>query len=693
MARKGRIPVILQAERAECALACLCMIAAYYGYRADLNSLRRVYGLSARGACLQELLTTAGLLSLNARPLRLELEDLQNLKLPAVLHWDMTHFVVLKKISGTKLYINDPAVGERCYRLSEADRRFSGIAVELTPGRDFSPVTLTLRSRLQDLFIRDPGFYASVAQLFVLSLLLQLASVGGAFYMQLVIDEGVARHDRDMLVVLATGFLMLALSHVGISYLRSNVLLYFANQLGFQMVANVFAHLLRLPVAFFERRHVGDLVSRFGSIREIRRIITEDLVTVVLDGFFALITLTVMFYFSPLLAAVVFLFVITGSLVKLLCIPQIQTLQEQLIVSEAATSSGLMENMRAIEAIKFYCRELPRMLQWRNLYAEQINHGVNLTRFTIRLDLAFGSLFALENILVIYLAASQVLEGRLTLGFLTAFVALKGNFSGSIRLFVEKLVQIRLVRLQLERVSDITCAEKEFDSFYLPAIKPPVYGELSCEGLAYGYPGASRKTLVDINLQLAAGEIVAITGASGCGKSTLIKLMAGLLQPDSGCVRVDGTDIQQFGIRQYRDRCAGVLQTDQLLSGSILDNITMYDDKCDQQRLQEAVRMACVDDFIDSLPMSFNSLVGDMGSIMSAGQGQRLLLARAFYKKPALMFLDEATANLDPETEQRVLTQLRASGISIVLVTHRLAPLSIADRVMRCDSGRLLVHR
>jgi ATP-binding cassette, subfamily B, bacterial CvaB/MchF/RaxB len=692
LGKRGRIPVILQAERAECALACICMVAVFYGHKVDLNGLRRTYGISASGACLQELLTTAGLLSLHARPLRLELEELSKLKLPAVLHWDMTHFVVLKKTSGDKLFVNDPAVGERCYRLSEADRRFSGVAVEFTPGRDLTPVTLTLRSRLQDLFTREAGFFSSVSQLFVLSLLLQLASVGGAFYMQLVIDEGVSRQDRDMLVVLATGFLMLAMSHVMMNCLRSSVLLYFSNQLGFQMVANVFAHLLRLPVAFFERRHVGDLVSRFGAIREIRRIITEDLVTVVLDGFFALITLAVMFYFSPLLAGVVLLFVTTGSILKLLCIPKIQTLQEQLIVSEAATSSSLMENMRAIEAIKFYCRELPRMLQWRNLYAEQINHGVNLTRFSIRLDLAFGTLFAFENILVIYLAAAQVLEGRITLGFLTAFVALKGNFSASIRLFVDKLVQIRLVRLQLERVSDITCAEREFDSFYLPRIKLPVDGKLTVEGLTYGYPGAPRKTLMDVNLELAAGEILAITGASGSGKSTLIKLMAGLLQPDTGCVRLDGTDIRQFGIRQYRDRCAGVLQTDQLLSGSILDNITMYDDECDQHRLQEAVRMACIDDFIDSLPMSFNSLVGDMGAIMSAGQGQRLLLARAFYKKPALLFLDEATANLDPATEERLLVQLRASGISIVLVTHRAAPLTIADRVLRCESGRLCVH-
>lgn len=680
--RRHKLPLILQSERTECGLASLAMVAGYYGRQIDQNTLRREYPVSARGATLNDLLGIANSLDLGARPLKLALEDMGRLQLPAVLHWDMTHFVVLRSVNRHGIVIHDPAVGERRYGLADASRHFTGVAIELTPAQEFRPQTRILTSRLRDLFQRYPGFNSSVGQLFLLSLLLQLASIGSAFYMQLVIDEGLAKQDRDMLSVLAIGFFLLALCNVAMTYARATVQLYFSNQLGFQMASNVFNHMLSLPTDYFARRHVGDLVSRFGSIREIRRIITEDLITVVLDGVFALLTLAVMFYFSPLLAIVVALFVLVVTVLKLVLIPRIQTLQEQIIVAEARTSTNLMENMRTIEIIKFYCRELPRLNLWRNRYAEQINTQVALTRFSINLDAVYGFLFALENIVVIYLAALLVLDGSLTLGFLTAFVALKSNFSGSIRSFIEKLVQIRLVRLQLERVSDITCTEKEIDTLYLPNIRRSISGHLALEEVSYTYPGCELPAIKHISTNLKAGEMLAIAGPSGSGKSTLMRLMAGLLEPDAGMVKIDDCDIRQFGLRHYRDACAGVLQGDQLLSGTIMDNITLFDDEVDHTRLQQAARMACIDDFVNLLPMGYNSLIGDMGSIMSAGQGQRILLARALYKPARILFLDEATANLDPATEAQVLKHLRDLKQSIVFVTHRRAPLEIADRVL-----------
>lgn len=681
-ARRNNLPLILQAERAECGLACVAMVATYFGCKTDLNSLRRDFPVSGRGVNLAGVMATAQSLQLSTRPLKLELEDLSRLQLPAILHWDMTHFVVLKGVSRKAVVIHDPAAGCRRYTLAECSRHFTGVALEMTPGLDFSSQSRTLRSRLTDLFRTYPGFYPALGQLFMLSLFLQLASVGSAFYMQLVIDEGLAKQDRDIIAVLAIGFSMLALTNVAMTYARSTVQLYLSNQLGFQMAGNVFQHLLSLPVAYFAKRHVGDLVSRFGSIREIRRIITEDLVTVVLDGIFALITLTVMFYFSVVLTAMVLGFVSLLTVIKLAMIPQIQAMQEQIIVAEAKTSTALMENMRTIEIIKFYCRELQRLALWRNLYAEQINTQVALMRLTINLDAIYGLLFALENILVIYLAALLVLEGDITLGFLTAFIALKGNFSASLRSFVEKLVQIRLVKLQLERVSDITCAEKELETLQLPVIRRPLAGNLCLRKVSYAYPGGEETILRDINVNIHAGELVAIAGPSGSGKSTLMKLMAGLLPVSSGSVSVGDTDIRHLGLRQYRDGCAGVLQGDQLLSGTIIDNITLFDDGVDYDRLQKAAAMAQIADFVSHLPMGFNSLIGDMGSIMSAGQVQRILLARAFYKQTRFLFLDEATANLDPDTEAKILRQLRELDATIVFVTHRPAPLEMADRVI-----------
>lgn len=668
---RSTLPCILQSERAECGLACIAMISTYFGKKIDLNSLRREHAVSARGANLADILGIAEALSLSTRALKLEMEDIKSLRLPAVLHWDMTHFVVLKKVGKSGLTINDPAVGERTYGFNEASRHFTGVAVEFTPATDFVPQTRILRSKLKDLFVKYPGFTASVVQLFLLSMCLQLVSIGGAFFMQTVIDESLTKQDADILKILATGFLLLALTGVLMAFARSQIQLYFSNQLGFQMVGNVFTHMMSLPSDFFERRHVGDLVSRFGSIREIRRIISEDLITVVLDGLFAIVTLLVMFYFSALLASVVLIFVVLVSILKLLAIPRIQSLQEQLIVAEAKTSTGLMENMRAIQVIKFYCRELPRVLMWRNSYAEQINTQVHLARFTIKLELAFGALFAIENVLIVYLAATQVLAGAISLGFLTAFIALKGNFSTAIRSFIDKLVQIRLVRLQLERVSDITCTPREFSSMHLPVIRTPVCGKLVLEDVSYCYPGNHVPVLKNINLEIEPGEIVALIGPSGAGKSTLLKIMAGLLQPDNGLVKVDDRDIRESGVRLYRDSCAGILQTDQLLSGSILDNITLFDQQPDIERVHYAARQALIHDLIVSLPMNYNSMIGDMGSMLSAGQAQRVLLARAFYKQAKILFLDEATANLDIETERAVIKSLQSLRVSIVLISHR----------------------
>lgn len=689
-ARRSAMPCILQSERSECGLACLAMISCYYGNLTDLNSLRRDHALSVRGAGLPEILGIAEQLRLSTRALKLEMEDLKTLRLPAILHWDMTHFVVLKKIARNSLVINDPAVGERRYGFVEAGRHFTGIAVELTPAADFVSHNNIMRSRLGDLFVRYPGFMASVAQLLVLSMCLQLALTGNAFFMQTVIDESLTKSDADILKVLATGFLLLALTGVLLTFARARLQMYFSHQIGFQMVGNVFTHMMSLPADYFERRHVGDLVSRFGSIREIRRIICEDLITVLLDGLFATVTLLVMFYFSPLLAAIMLIFVILVSALKLLSVPHIKSMQEQIIVAEAKTSTGLMENMRAIQVIKFYCRELPRVLMWRNLYAGQINAQVHLARFTMNLELAVGVLLALENVLVVYIAASQVLGGYISLGFLVAFLSLKGNFSAAIQSFIDKMVQIRMLRLQLERVSDITCSDKEFSNIHLPAIRVPVRGRLELENVCYHYPGSQAAVVKDISLVVEPGEIAAISGPSGIGKSTLLKLMAGLLRPDSGIVKLDGRDVHQSGVRQYRDICAGILQTDQLLSGSILDNITLFDQQPDIGRVQHAAAQAHIHDLIASLPMGYNSTIGDMGSMLSAGQAQRVLLARAFYKQAKILFLDEATANLDSDTERSVIGTLLSLRTSIVLISHRPELLRLASKKLflnkDCDS-------
>lgn len=681
------LPVILQAERSECGLACLAMIAAHYGYRVDLNSLRDEFPTSSRGASLRDLLGTAQALHLQARALRLEIGDLASLRTPAILHWDMDHFVVLSSVGRQHVIVHDPALGRRKYRLTELGNHFTGVAIECVPGQHFVQQTRQRRSRLWDLFVRYPGFNSSVLQLFVLSLLIQLVGIGSAFYLQLVIDASIGRGDRDLLSVLALGFSLVMLTGVIMQFVRSTVQLYFANQLGFQMAGNVLTHLMKLPTDFFLKRHIGDLVSRFGAVREIRNLLSEELITVVLDGVMAVLVFAVLLYFDTTLAVLVLVFVALVSLLKLGLVPRIRALTEQMIIADAKANSTLMENMRAIEMIKFYCRELPRIWLWRHQYAQQINASVQVTRFGIGVDALYGLIIGLENIVVVYLAAHYVLDGRISLGFMTAFLALKSHFSSSVRSLIDKLVQIRLLRLQLERVSDITCAQEEYADFYLPSPPRPCSGRMELQQLCYHYAGDETAVLQGINLQIASGEIVAIVGPSGAGKSTLLKLMAGLLHPTHGSLLIDGEPVQRRGHRAYRNACAGVLQTDQLVSGTLRENICLYEEHVEQEELQRAARLAGIHEFICTLPMGYSSLVGDMGSSMSAGQTQRILLARAFYKQASVLFLDEATANLDQEVESFVLGNIRSLGVTTIMITHRPAPLAIATRILHCHGG------
>jgi len=689
-AARRRLPAILQSERAECGLACLAMVACYHGHRIDMHALRRRYPMPAHGVNLAALLRIAHDLSLQTRAMRLEPQDLSTLQLPAILHWDMSHFVVLCQLGRNTVVLHDPAVGRREYSLKEIGRHFTGVAIECLPATGFKAQKHIRRSRLSELFSRGPGFVAALSQLFMLSLLIQVAAIGSAFYLQLIIDEGISKADRDILSILALAFLLLAMTHAGMAFARASVQMYFANQLGFQMAGNVFNHLMRLPVAFFAKRHVGDLVSRFGAIREIRNILSEDMITVILDGVFALITLAVMFYFDVMLASVVLCFAVLLVLLKLAVIPHLRSLNEQRIVAEAVTTSALMENMRAIEVLKFYCREAVRIGAWRNLYAEQINANVQLTRFSIRLDTATAVLIGLENILVIFLAALAVLDVRISLGFMTAFMALKGHFLASMRSLIDKMVQILLLGLHLDRVSDISCATPEFEALYLSPLRSTATASLRLEDIAYGYEGGNGLLLQGINLRIEPGQIVVVTGPSGAGKSTFLKIVAGLVSPDRGRVCYGDVDIRQSGLREYRDGCAGVLQTDQLLSGTLADNIALFSETVDHALMRKAARMARIDTFIESLPMSYNSLVGDMGSSMSAGEKQRVLLARAFYKNPRILLLDEATANLDEAVEQEILDEVLRLGITTVMITHRPAPLRIASTVLVCQGGSLL---
>ncbi len=682
-----RLPLVLQSEAAECGLACLAMVAAYHGHETDIGSLRARHGMSLRGATLQQVMAAASDLRMVGRPLRLELDEVQNLRLPCILHWDLDHFVVVKKVSGRRVTLHDPAVGVRRVDMRELGRHFTGVALELRPAEGFERRKRARRLRIADLWSRSQGFKRVLGQVLLLSLAIQFFVLAAPFYMQLVVDEVLVAADAELLSVLASGFALLMLVHVGTWLLRSTVLIYLGSQLSAQMAENIFRHLVQLPLSWFQSRHMGDVVSRFGSFEKITEFLASSVVESVVDGIMVVGTLAVMTWYSPLLTAVVCLITALYVAAKLALFPRMRRLAEESITAAARNESNFMETVRSIQSIKLYGKELQRQVLWGNGYVGTLNARVREGRFRLGYESLNRLLFGGERVLIVYLAALEVMGGTLSVGMLFAFMAYREQFVGKGASLVDRLVQFKLLGLHLERLADIVHTPvEEARAFELPR---RLRGHLRLENVVFGYSADTPPLFDGLSLEIRPGESVAVAGASGCGKSSLMKLMLGFLVPTSGKVRVDGIELAKMGSRAFRARVGAVLQDDPLLSGSIADNIAFFDLDAAPPRIEEAARLAGIHEEILAMPMGYGSLIGDMGSALSGGQKQRILLARALYRRPDILFLDEATAHLDPETEKRVNDNIRRMRLTRVVIAHRQETLLSADRVLLLEGGRV----
>lgn len=679
---RRRLPSILQTEAAECGLACLAMIASYYGHRIDLNTLRRRHPVSLKGVSLRGLIQIANQLHLACRPVRYELDGLHELRLPAIVHWDMSHFVVLKAVSSKGITIHDPASGPKTYPLAVASKHLTGVALELSPAAGFTPKDEKARLPFRAFWGQIPGMGSPLAQVFTLSVILELLAIAAPFYSQLAVDEVVARGDVDLMLALALGFGLLAAINVATDTLRSHIVLVLQNAVHFQMGARLFHHLIRLPLSFFEKRHIGDVLSRFQSVEPIRNALAEGMILATIDGIMAIATLVMIFIYSAQLAAVVLAALLLYVTLRLALYRRFRDLSEATIQAAAQENSNFIETARAIQTIKLFNREADREGQWLNRHADTVNANIRLGRAQIQFKAMNSAIFGLENIVTIYLAAMLALENAMTVGMIFAFMAYKTQFTGKASTLVEKALEFRLLDLHLERLSDIALNPLERGHDRPLAYATPIQGGIELRNVSFRYAETERFVLENINLKIEPGSFVTIMGPSGGGKTTLLKIMLGLLEPTSGEILIDGIPLQTIGVRVYREQVAAVMQDDQLLSGSIADNICFFDPTFDQERMVLCAQMAGIHDEIMAMPMAYNSLIGDMGSSLSGGQKQRVLLARALYKEPKILFLDEGTAHLDVENEKKINGRLQRLRITRISVAHRPEITSGADRIV-----------
>ena len=687
--RNGHLPEIRQAAATECGLACLAMIACYYGRRNDLNALRREYPVSLKGATLRTVMDIAAELGLAGRPLRLEIEHLRSLRTPAILHWDMNHFVVLRHVGRSGITIHDPAFGVRRFALAEVSKHFTGVALELTPDGAFRAYQPAPKLSLLDFLGQISGLGPALIQTLVLSAVLQLYVLATPFYMQIVVDNAIAKNDHDLLLVLALGFALFLLINTGATLIRARVLTYAQRALAFQMGTSLFRHLLRLPMTYFEKRHVGDLVSRFSSTEPVRALLAEGLVTALIDGTMALLTGAMIFLYRPSLSLVVLAALALYVALRIAFYHLMRRRTLDLIEARSRESTTFIETMRAVQSIKIFTRETERSAVWMNRYAEVVRAEASTGLLKQAFHVANEAIFGLENVLIIYLGAQAALAGEMTIGMLFAFISYKHQFVDKAARLVERAIEYRMLDLHLERLSDIAGAEPEQGHCRPAAYQQPIEGNIEIRDLCFRYAEGEPFLLRNVNLSIRTGEYVAITGPSGCGKTTLLKVILGLLAPTSGEIMVDGVPLRVLGHQAFRKSIGVVMQDDQLLSGSIADNICFFDESFELDHMMHCAELAGIHEEICRMPMTYNSLIGDMGTSLSGGQKQRVLLARALYRRPRLLFMDEGTSHLDVATERQVTAAVKALGLTRVIIAHRPETIASAPRRLVMHDGDL----
>ncbi|HOX68073.1 MAG TPA: peptidase domain-containing ABC transporter [Burkholderiaceae bacterium] len=682
------MPMLLQTEEAECGLACLAMVATFHGLKTDLPTLRRRFSLSLKGSTLLDLTRMAGQLQLTPRALRAELDHLPQLQLPCVLHWNLNHFVVLTALRGGKAVIHDPSHGIRHLSMNEVSKHFTGVALELTPTPDFRPREERQSVSVRQLLGRVTGLKRSLLQIMVLALALEVFMLLSPFFMQWVVDSVLVSADRDLLVTLGLGFTLLVLVQVATGAIRSWAVLYLSSTLNLQWLSNVFAHLMRLPVVWFEKRQAGDVMSRFGAVEKIQQTLTTSFIEVVLDGLLVVLTLAMMAFYSVKLTLVALGAVSIYALLRWAFFQPLRDATEEGIVHDGRMATHFLESLRGVQSIKLFNRQEDRQAQFMNRAVDALNAHILTRKLDLTLAVSHKLVFGLERVAVIWLGALLVLDRSFSVGMLFAFFAYKEQFAVRVSGLIDKVVELRMLKLQGERLADIVLTAPEAE-VAVPIDLGKVGGRIELGSIGFRYSDGEPKVIDGLDLTIEPGESVAIVGPSGCGKTTLLKLMLGTLEPQTGEIRIGGLPLSRLGLRAWRDMIGTVMQDDQLFAGSITDNISFFDASPDAAWVEECARLAAVHDEIEAMPMGFHTLIGDMGTSVSGGQKQRILLARALYKRPRILFLDEATSALDVDRERLVNQAIRQLDLTRVIVAHRTETIATAGRVIVLHEGRV----
>ncbi|WP_295927001.1 peptidase domain-containing ABC transporter [uncultured Xanthomonas sp.] len=687
--QKRRVELVMQSEGAECGLACLTMISKFHGHNIDLPSLRRRFSSSLKGITLARMIDIANELSFECRPLKAELEYLSFAKLPCIAHWDLNHFVVIAATKKNKIVIFDPARGLRKITYREASDHFTGVLLELEPSTDFTPQTEVRHITLKALTGKIYGLKRTITQIIILAIGIEALALATPLQLQLTIDQFTASNDTNILLIISISFALIVITQALLSIARAWIISWLGANINSQWVTNMFSHLLRLPLEFFEKRHLGDILSRFSSIYTIQSTLTGSFLSAILDGLTGILALLLLISYSPALTFFAVTMTCTYSLLRAIMFKSLWSANEQSVVYAARQQTELMESVRGIQAIKISKKQAERKSRLSNSTMEAAKRQLSAQRIELGFNTANQGIFGLQRVVLIAACAYMVSKGQLSPGMLVAFVAYADQFSLKTSTLVDKLIEFKMLRLHLLRISDIALESPENPVTFINKKEKGNSGNIHIENVSHRYSDDEPWVIKNLSLEITRGESLAIVGPSGCGKSTLAKLILGLLAPTQGTIRFGNSS--SLAITPVA--IAAVMQDDNLFSGSIADNIAFFDSDADKSKIEEAARLAAIHNEINIMPMGYETLVGDMGSTLSGGQKQRLLLARALYRKPQVLVLDEASSHLDAENEALINKTIKDLNITRIVIAHRKETIEQADRIFDLSLSMSIASR
>ncbi len=691
-----RVPFVAASELNECGLACLAAISGYFDGEPGLAEMRRMAVPSGRGETLLELRNLAERIGLMARGVKVGVEALKQLAIPAILHWDMNHFVVLERVTQGGIVIMDPAAGRIAVPWSDVDRSFTGVALETRVSPDWKR-SRGARRKVSVLDFLKPlsQWRPDIALIVALSIAMEILVLVVPLQMQISVDSALQGSDGRLVWVLAVGFTLVVLLQSAISVVRAWTISVFGARVGYELKDRFVRALHRKSARFFLRHHSADILSRSRSVDTIQSLVTAQLLQALLDAVMSIAIIVVMLVAVPWMALVVIVFAAL-NLASTACLRHAAIEVSRRSLRVAAQADGyFLENARAARAIRLFGKEQVRAAVWRNKFVELTNLGLADGRLTMFSAQAAQLTGGLGNVALIATGTWLVLGNVITLGTMMMFFLFRALLVERLNRGVNYAMELRRVRSNAERIDDVMLdepapADAVSTSPFAVADSAGVRIEVSDVWFRYG--SDSPWVLKGASLVVEPGESVAITGPSGSGKTTLLGIMVGLLEPTRGEVLINGRDLRTIASADYARVIGVVMQDDILFQGTIADNISFFDAPIDMGRVARSAQQANVAADIEAMPMQYYSLLAEAAADMAGGQKQRLFIARALYHAPKVLFLDEATSHLDGRSEALVSHAVEAMALTRVLVAHRRETIATADRVLALDPATGLVR-